>query len=169
MPLFTGWPKTFSSSAITCSLLFLLLEEDILSMLFWLHYFQNLKQKGYSLQKSMDHLNNLNIFFCAPALILSIDIYSSQMSVWNLISVALVALYYLHLIKLVLKDKSLFTVIAKVVALFTLQITQFAFWLATVLGFSRNYFSTLMAQLFLHSQCHYNQHHLRVLIQIWMN
>ena len=66
----------FFHQAKYCSLLFLLLEKNILSVLFLLHYFQMIKQKNYSLPYNLGQLSNLSIDL-DPALILSIVICSS--------------------------------------------------------------------------------------------
>ena len=56
--------------------LFLLLEDNILCVLFYHPYFQTIKQKVYLLLENLDQLRNLNMGLVL-LLILLVDIYSS--------------------------------------------------------------------------------------------
>ena len=84
-----------------CSLLFLPLE-DVLFVLFWLHYREKITRKVYLLLENLNISSNLNADF-VPGLILLIDICSSWLLFWNLISIVPIALYCLELTKLLLE------------------------------------------------------------------
>ena len=87
----------------------------------------------------------------------SIDIYSTKLFFYNLISIVVIVLHYLKLITLQL-DNKFFICYSNVLAQVELVITQFSdqvrmkltLQLTTFWEFSKNYSSILMVQLFQH-------------------
>ena len=89
--------KSFNHQSWHCSLVFLLLEDNILHVLFYNFHFQKIIQKVCLLLENLDLLRNLNIDFVF-LLIFLIDIYSSWLFFWSLILIVEAVLHYLELI-----------------------------------------------------------------------
>ena len=61
--LLTGWSKNIFSINDKIIILFLILEDNILCVLFYLPHFQTIKQKVYLLLENLDQFWNINIDF----------------------------------------------------------------------------------------------------------
>ena len=114
--------KSFVRWSLNSSLLFLPLEDEILCVLLWVHCPQMTTQNVYLLLENLDQSNNLNTDF-VPGFIRWTDISYSWLFFWTLISIVPM----LSWIDIVFTgSQSSTSVIAKVVALYASQMTQFA-------------------------------------------